>query len=112
MNPPLKAKLRHIVDYYGVTRGVGHTRVLFHGVGDEPVILMFGNQKMAADLAPREKQDVIALGWGNLWDQLYGRRLPLVLDNSAVVAILSECLAEIVYLEGIIADREEELMKR
>ena len=111
MNPILKAKLGHVIEYYNSTRGVGHTRVLFRGVGSEPTLVM-GSDRRIVDTLLRGKPNVIPLSWGSLSAQLYGRNIPLALDNSAVITILYECLTEIVRLEGVIKEREEELMRR
>lgn len=96
----LKKKLVSLANYYDVARGVGHTRVLFHGVGDEPVMVMFANRRIADTLVPRDNANILSVSWSeDLGIYLHGRREPLVLDNSAVNAILHDAVDEIERLE-------------
>lgn len=108
MTPLLK--MEDLAHYYDRTRGIGHTRVLLQGIGDEPVMVMFDNMHMASILAPRDNPNILPIAWStDLARTLIGRTEPLVLDNSAVTAILRDAMNEIRRLKFVILSYEETL---
>jgi hypothetical protein len=110
----LQDKLRALLDYYGHTRGVGHTQLLLTGTLHtsrlESLILALTQQH--ADSLTHESTLPRGRGfsWGELpWalDSLRGVRRPLAVDHAVLQTILEECLREMARLEAQAANASE-----
>ena len=96
-------KLQRLLFYYDCTRRVGHTRAVLQGVERVPCIIMAHTYGWALDLSRQCATGTIPFGWsGADFDVLRGQQRPLVLDNSAMVALLREALGEIDRLSDIV----------
>ena len=107
-------RLRHLLDYYSSSRGVGHTLVLEEGIreythiqiptGRAPCLLIGGTQTSAENIGGRsgvKRKDCV--GWQDIGTRmLRGRGQPVALDNYAVMLILEDALLAIKELEFII----------
>lgn len=99
MNHTLKEKLHSLLSYYLGTRGVGHSRVLAQGLGKEPTLVLVGTRAVGESL--RRLLHTYSLSWGDgdFARRLYGRKEPLLIDNSAMIYLLTDTLAYIRDLE-------------
>ena len=103
-------KLQRLLFYYDCTRRVGHTRAVLQGVERVPCIIMAHTYGWALDLSRQCATGTTPFPWsGANFDVLRGWQRPLVLDNSAMVALLREALHEIDRLSDIAVRSEEQL---
>ena len=88
-------KMNAIIHYYKENRGVGHTKTMLYGVaGNEPVLLLTHTKRYGQSLIG-EHGNLTIIPLESL-ECLPGRRgQPMVLDNKALVVLLSEAVEEI-----------------
>jgi hypothetical protein len=101
----LTAKLRALLDYYALTRGVGHTQLLLTGTrhtSRTDALILALTQQHADTLThestlPRGR----GLSWGELpaaLERLRGERRPLAVDHGVLQTVLEECFQEMARL--------------
>ncbi len=108
-------KLEALLDLYLHTVGVGHTRALTDGLKSFPgALVMASHMEVARNLFPFLTQRQL-LSWVGLtpkivnWADQLGA--PLVMDNSAIIAILSDALEVISGLEVALREAEKEVSR-
>lgn len=103
----IKDTLATLLSYYRATHGCGHTSALLVGVSNSPDCLV-----LVADRAPAlpkiKPARIVSLNRTDLSNGLIGVRAPMLADNSAMEALLSASLTEILRLER----RVDRLQKR
>jgi hypothetical protein len=86
-------KLKILLAYYSINRGVGHTALLKEGTrnydGDKFVLSHRKTDCQYLDVKPEE-----VISWENL-DPLCGSKKPLIIDNAAIICILYETVAKL-----------------
>jgi hypothetical protein len=96
------SKLDILLCYYIATRAVGHTHTLIHGADEQTngTVVLAVNMKYAEEIA-RQCYQATPVSWSGL-ERLRGQRKPLVIDNSAMLCLLSEAVVEITNLRAVI----------
>jgi hypothetical protein len=99
-------QLSELLQYYTMTRGIGHTTLLKEGTNNylSPKFVLANKKEFATELDCKP-QEVISLL--NL-DALQGHNRPMVIDNGAMIELLSESLMRIEALE----EENKKLLKR
>jgi hypothetical protein len=86
-------KLESLLTYYSENRKAGHTALLKEGtrkyVGDKFILSHCKRDYQYLEVKPEE-----VISWENL-DALIGSKKPLVIDNDAMICILSETVAKL-----------------
>jgi hypothetical protein len=96
-----KGKLKELLQYYLTTRQVGHTTTMLNGIKDDKVLIMSLTSKDAKVICQRnDKALPISYDAFDYTFSLRGRRMPLLIDNSAMIVLLEDALREISRLEG------------
>ena len=107
----IKDTLATLLSYYKATRGCGHTSALIVGAANSPdcIVLVSALEQHGQPALPKIKPArVVPLERANLANGLIGVRAPMLADNSAMEALLTASLEEIIRLER----RVERLQKR
>jgi hypothetical protein len=92
--------VRQLFEYYEATRGVGHTHILVKGIENatEPFFFMASNvhyaEQVIRESGQRRNGRVITPHSRDV-DKMRGSRAPLIIDNSAAIAILAACINEL-----------------
>ncbi len=93
--------LEELKMYYEFNRGVGHTRTLIEGLKNSPdALILIVNPRMREVIGQKSPQTKTATVKSIENGTLRGRTDPLVIDNSALHAILDEALEEIYKLNA------------
>jgi len=102
-------KLQRLLEYYYISRGVGHTRAMIEGAKDtDGVIILAHEHRYAVSLA-RGCKNATPLAWfGYGADTLCGQRKPLLIDNGAMIDILADAINYINTLEHVVARLQAE----
>lgn len=101
-----------LYQYYLSTRGVGHTVAMVDGAAKSGAIIL-ANTQTTADLLSiqcgRSKRGLHSFGLESAieFGKLRGLRLPILLDNSALILLLDELLSKIHGLKMYIAEGKE-----
>lgn len=104
-----KQKLQTLLSYYQLTRGVGHTEKMLSGAKTGGALIMVGNFTQALLIGHDRWPASRLVTWQGLdagTNVLRGQCRPLCLDNSAIMDILKDALAEIDRLERIVTGRD------
>lgn len=101
------ARLRGLFNYYESTRRAGHTRLLVDGVANAmgPFFLMTHDHGYAKRILRDCSMQSVGrlLSWSSSdLDRMKGIRLPLAIDNSAIIFILRDCI-------GVVEQAERDL---
>jgi hypothetical protein len=94
----IKEKINSILNYYTLTRRIGHTDAILKGANNVSSIILTSNYKSGKSIN-KLSPNSITLGLEQI-DKLRGYKKPLLLDNDAVYSLLKECLEEINKLEN------------
>lgn len=105
----IKEKLKGLLIYYGTGRQVGHTTLMMEGTDhyQKEKLVLVHNKNYGDELGFKNGEIV---SWKNL-DRLCGHRKPMVIDNAALIEILSDTLDEIERLEKEISKLSEQRRK-
>lgn len=89
-------KIEILLEHYLSNRGAGHTTLMMHGVHSfkGPVVLITHTGEYGKRLAVGNR-NIHIVPWSTLDYQLQGSRLPIAIDNSAMIAILVDASREI-----------------
>ncbi len=95
----LTYKLEWIISYYNSTRQAGYTRAMMEGAKNIKKVAIMGHTMEWATELSKEAQGIKPVSWHNFYDQLRGYTHPLLMDNSALYEIITECLVLIYELK-------------
>jgi len=112
-------RLRELLHYYYSSRRAGHTELLINGVAGAqvPFFLLTHTHSYGDDILKKCKQmnNGRVVAWSNAdFDRLRGTRMPIAIDNSAMISILADCIDVVVGAEKETAEAQgttEENMK-
>jgi len=105
-----KKELITLGNYFIATRQVGHTTAMMEGAKNTSCLILTSNQMGVDRLKTfKPKGDVISIQ--NVEQDLRGRNQPLLLDNEAVVTVISHALEEIRRLEALRSHYKKALQK-
>lgn len=102
----IKEQLETLVRYFHSTHRVGHTRAMLYGLARSPRAV--GLMRTLHDLKQIKRGSMSHVDLMTLAeiDKMHGMLRPMLLDNSTVVALLTDALARINELERELASRE------
>lgn len=82
-------KLQALIEYYNVTRGVGHTATMLDGARHRACIVLASNMRQVVGIG-RQAPQIRPVSLGANLDGLRGLHLPLAIDNGALWTLMAE----------------------
>jgi len=99
-------RLQHLQEYYRTRRNVGHTTAMLEGATHtEGVCILSESYAHAQELAAL-CPGASAMAWYNVGCRRPSTRFPLVIDNRAMVRILTDAIDEITKLQAALAEED------
>lgn len=106
----MRDTLMEFVNYYNITRGIGHTTRVINGIDGSNAIVVVPTHRMGDHIRSKckDKSDIQFVSISSM-DRLRGTREPLVFDNAALQQLFVGAIDEMDRLTNEIASLKEKM---